>query len=123
LSELILGDIIDGSSNTGREDRRELNAPLLQLMLVIEASRTSRYAKDHSGHADSIAHGIISDRRLSSGEFRLCSNVQPEDRIDLIRRGCAVRDGVVYFDLSAHDAEGYSTVHTLLSVSGVALFS
>jgi nanoRNase/pAp phosphatase (c-di-AMP/oligoRNAs hydrolase) len=108
LSELIYwADIIDGAQYEDAKTGVELKAPALQLMLVIEASR------DH-GVMQRIIKGmqtqtlaeIITDPAVAA-EFRPLFERHLR-MIDLIREAAQGDGGVVYFDLSTHDAEGYS---------------
>ena len=100
-------DIIDGAQYDSARTAVELEAPALKLMLVIEASRNpeimSRIIKGMQ--SESLAE-IISDPMIA-GEFRPLYERHLK-MIDLIRDAAEVSRGVVYFDLSDHDAEGYS---------------
>lgn len=108
LDELIRwADIIDGAQYDSAKIAVELQEPALRLMLVIEASR------DHA-----LMQKII--RQMQS---RLLSEILTDpdvDRafqplyerhvktVDLIRDKAHFEGGVIYFDLSDHDAVGYS---------------
>lgn len=108
LEELIRwADIIDGAQYEDAKAAVELNAPALRLMLVIEASRNQR-----------LMEKIIRDMQIRRLE-ELASDPEIErefeplfekhlSMIELIRRSAEFKDGVVYFDLSGYDAEGYS---------------
>jgi hypothetical protein len=108
LGELIRwADIIDGAQYEDAKTGVELNSSALRLMLVIEASR------------DADLMGRIINRMQSDSLDDIMADPAIEDTfrplferhiqmIDLIR-GAAIGDrGVVYFDLSNFDAEGYS---------------
>lgn len=108
LSELIhWADIIDGAQYEDAKTGVELEAPALQLMLVIEASRDPQVMQriikgmQIQSLADIIAEPAIENefRPLFERHLRM---------IDLIREAAKLEKGVVYFDLSTHDAEGYS---------------
>ncbi|HSE37265.1 MAG TPA: phosphoesterase [Blastocatellia bacterium] len=108
LSELIYwADIIDGAQYEDAKTGVELKAPALQLMLVIEASRDRAVMRRiiDGMQSESLAE-IIADPAVQ-GEFRPLFDRHVR-MIDLIREAAQCDKGVVYFDLSAHDAEGYS---------------
>jgi len=100
-------DIIDGAQYEDAKTGVELKAPALKLMLVIEASRDPAVMhRIISGMQTTSLAEIISDpvverafRPLFERHLRM---------IDLIREAAQVEKGVVYFDLSNHDAEAYS---------------
>jgi hypothetical protein len=108
LSELIhWADVIDGAQYEDAKTAVELNAPALQLMLVIEASHNPAVMQR-------IIHGM---QKESLGEIMADPLIEHEFRplyqrhlqmVDLIREAAQCEGGVVYFDLSNHDAEGYS---------------
>lgn len=108
LKELIeWADIIDGAQYKDANTAVELDAPALKLMLVIEASRDS-----------ALMEKIIRDMQTRS--LREITSDPAVDRafqplfdrhrrtVELIRDVARCEDGVVYFDVSEHDAEGYS---------------
>lgn len=108
LSELIYwADIIDGAQYEDAKTGVELNAPALQLMLVIEASRDPVVMRRiiEGMQTQSLA-GIIAEPVVEA-EFRPLFE-RHVSMIDLIRETAHCEKGVVYFDLSNHDAEGYS---------------
>ena len=108
LAELIeWADIIDGAQYEDAKTAVELASPALQLMLVIEASRDRAVM-------DRIIQGMRS-RRLAEimADPMVAAAFQPlYERhlrmIDLIRARAEFDRGVIYFDLSDEDAEGYS---------------
>jgi hypothetical protein len=108
LSELIYwADIIDGAQYEDAKTGVELNAPALKLMLVIEASRDRAVMQRIiTGMQTQSLGEIISDPAVER-EFRPLFERHLK-MIDLIREAAQCENGVVYFDLSAHDAEGYS---------------
>ena len=108
LNELIRwADIIDGAQYEDAKTAVELDAPALRLMLVIEASRDK-----------GLMEKIIRDMQTRSlaeiiAEPDVDRAFQPlferhRRTVELIRDVARCEDGVVYFDLSEHDAEGYS---------------
>jgi hypothetical protein len=108
LSELIhWADIIDGAQYDDARTAVELKAPALQLMLVIEASRDPAVMQRiiRGMQSESLAE-IVSDPMIDH-EFSPLYE-RHLSMIDLIRDAADFKNGVVYFDLSDHDAEGYS---------------
>ena len=100
-------DIIDGAQFPDAKTAVELKEPAMRLMLVIEAS-----------HSRALIHKII--REIQQ---RPLSEVieQPEirsmfeklyahhfDSIEIMRQVTTCTDGVVEFDVSAHDLDGYN---------------
>jgi hypothetical protein len=108
LSELIRwADIIDGAQYEDAKTAVELKAPALQLMLVIEASRDRAVMQRIiQGMQTETLDEIIADP-LVDREFRPLYERHIKT-IDLIRETARCEGGVIYFDLSHHDAEGYS---------------
>ena len=108
LTELIhWADVIDGAQYKDARTGVELNEPALRLMLVIEASRDEGLMARiiQMMQADSLGK-IMEDpevdrafRPLFERHLRM---------IDSIREAAQLKGGVVYFDLSSQDAEGYS---------------
>lgn len=108
LNELIhWADVIDGAQYEDAKTAVELNAPALQLMLVIEASRDPAVMQRiiHGMKTESL--GQIMADPLIEREFRPLFERHVQ-MIDLIREAAEYERGVVYFDLSNYDAEGYS---------------
>jgi hypothetical protein len=108
LGELIeWADIIDGAQYEDARTAVELKAPALQLMLVIEASRDPAVMQRiiRGMQSESLAE-IVSDPMIDR-EFRPLYE-RHLSMIGLIREAADFKKGVVYFDLSDHDAEGYS---------------
>lgn len=108
LSELIhWADIIDGAQYEDARTAVELNAAALKLMLVIEASRDPAVMQRiiHGMQTEPL-EDLASDPDIDR-EFKplYARHLQ---MIDLIREAAETDRGVVYFDLSNHDAEGYS---------------
>ena len=108
LTELIYwADIIDGAQYEDAKTGVELEAPALKLMLVIEASRDGAVMRRIiEGMQRDPLSAIISDPAVDR-EFRPLFERHIR-MIDLIREAAQCEKGVVYFDLSTHDAEGYS---------------
>jgi hypothetical protein len=108
LAELIKwADIIDGAQYEDAKTAVELNAPALRLMLVIEASRSSNLMEKiiRSMQTKSLDE-IMADADVER-EFRRLYEWHLQT-IELIRQSARCEKGVVYFDLSDHQVEGYS---------------
>jgi hypothetical protein len=108
LDELIgWADIIDGAQYEDPRTAVELKAPAMKLMLVIEASRDAalmeRIIRDMQSKP---LERIIADPDVDA-QFQPLYD-RHMSTIDLIRRAARFEDGVVFFDLSDEDAEGYS---------------
>jgi hypothetical protein len=108
LAELVeWANIIDGAQYRTANDAVELKAPALKLLLVIEAAKGSQ-----------VVQGIIRAMRREplariADRPEIQSLFQPlyerhMNSIELIRQSARHENGVVYFDLTAHDMEGYN---------------
>ncbi|MEK6302522.1 MAG: phosphoesterase [Acidobacteriota bacterium] len=108
LSDLIhWADIIDGAQYEDARTAVELKAPALRLMLVIEASRNPEVmARIIDGMQTRSLEDLIADPLIEQ-EFRPLYDRHVRT-IDLIRNAARCEGGVIYFDLSNEDAEGYS---------------
>jgi hypothetical protein len=108
LGELIRwADIIDGAQYEDARTAVELNSPALKLMLVIEASRNpAAMEKIIRGMQSRTLDELIADPAVAA-EFHPLYERHVKT-IDLIGGAAECERGVVYFDLSNEDAEGYS---------------
>ena len=108
LADLIhWADVIDGAQYENAKTAVELEAPALRLMLVIEASRDARVmGKIIRGMSRMTLQEIVADPDVERA-FRPLYERHLRT-IDLIRDAAQFESGVVYFDLSEHDAVGYS---------------
>jgi hypothetical protein len=108
LGELIeWADIIDGAQYESAKTAVEMDSPALRLTLVIEAGRDPALMKKiiRSMQSRSLAE-IMADADVERA-FRPLYERHLRT-IDLIRENARCEGGVVYFDVSRHDAEGYS---------------
>ncbi|MFL6215050.1 MAG: phosphoesterase [Blastocatellia bacterium] len=108
LAELIeWADIIDGAQYEDAKTAVELATPALRLMLVIEASR-DRAVMDRiiQGMQSRPLAEIIADPLVAAAFDPLFQRHQR--MIELIGARAEFDRGVIYFDLSDEDAEGYS---------------
>jgi len=108
LAQLVhWANIIDGAQYTDAKSAVELGAPAMKLTLVIEAAKGS-----------DIVHKIIRwmrNRPLEEivAEAEIQDLYRPLyqrhlDSIDLIRSRAHQQDGVLFFDLTGHEMEGYN---------------
>ncbi len=108
LAELVhWGDVIDGAQFPAPESAVRLTEPATQLALVIEAAP----------HSDLVTRLIpdLADRPLAEVVRlpRIAGQLGPllerhEASIEVLRRRAEPRDGVVYFDISDQNLEGYN---------------
>ncbi len=100
-------DIIDGAQYDSARTAVELNAPALKLMLVIESSNDEELMhKIIAGMQTKPLDEIVADDHFQK-EFQPLF-ARHQQMVELIRDAAQVERGVVYFDLSATDAVGYS---------------
>jgi hypothetical protein len=108
LGELIKwADIIDGAQYESARVAVELNEPALRMMMVIESSsdKTLMHKIIQGMQTKSLAE-IVADDDFQAAFQPLFARHQK--MVDLIRDAAEFDKGVLYFDLSAHDAAGYS---------------
>ncbi len=108
LAELVQwADIIDGAQYPDAATAVELGAPAMKLTLVIEGVKAP-------GFVEKVIRWM---RRLSLAEIMSQPEVQQQyaplyerhlQSVDIIRSRSTSTDGVVYFDLTAFDLEGYN---------------
>jgi hypothetical protein len=108
LGELVhWADIIDGAQYEDAKTAVELQSPALKLMLVIEASRDkSVMGKIIHGMQSRTLADLIADPAVDA-QFRPLYDRHLKT-IEMIRKAANFDRGVVFFDLSEEDAEGYS---------------
>jgi hypothetical protein len=108
LDDLIhWADIIDGAQYEDAKSAVELAAPALRLMLVIEASRDPQVMSTILEGMRTRTLAEIIDEALVQKAFRPLYE-RHLAMIDIIRNAAQVDKGVVFFDLTGQDAEGYS---------------
>lgn len=100
-------DIIDGAQFADAKTAVELKAPAMRLMLVIEAS-----------HSPALIHNIIRELQSRSLDqvIELPEIRETFDRlyahhvesIDIMRKVAKCTNGVIEFDVSGHDLDGYN---------------
>jgi hypothetical protein len=108
LAELVhWADIVDGAQYADAREAVEMQAPAMQLTLVIEAAKGSAAVQSiiRMMRRTPLA-GIIAAPEIQS-LFRPLYERHVES-IDVIRRQAVAEDGVVFFDLIGFDMEGYN---------------
>jgi len=108
LAELVeWANIIDGAQYPTARDAVELKAPALKLLLVIEAAKGS----------DAVQGIIRAMRRKPLAQIAGSAEIQDLFQplyerhlksIEIIREQSRHENGVVYFDLTGYDLEGYN---------------
>lgn len=100
-------DIIDGAQYASAEEAVEMAAPAMKLVLVIEAAQGSEVVQkiirlmQHHSLAEIMQDAEIQALYQPLYERHLRS-------IDIIRREARCDGGVIYFDLTGCDLEGYN---------------
>jgi hypothetical protein len=108
LEDLIhWADIIDGAQFSDAKTAVELKEPAMRLMLVIEAS-----------HSPELIHNIIREiQRRPLAEVIELPEIRATfeklyshhfESIDIMRRATKCTNGVIEFDVSDHDLDGYN---------------
>jgi hypothetical protein len=108
LDELIhWADIIDGAQYPDPQTAVEMKHPAMQITLVIEATRTKGFVADLIPHLTSRTLAEIAAMPVIADAFRALFE-QHERTMDLIRSRARLNDGVIYFDLSDQESEGFN---------------
>ena len=108
LDELIhWADIIDGAQFPDAQSAVELKEPAMKLMLVIEAAHNSRLIHKIIGDLQSRSLAqVIEDPAVRETFDQLYKH--HVESIDIMRRAAHFKDGVIEFDVSDHDLDGYN---------------
>jgi hypothetical protein len=108
LADLIhWGDIIDGAQFASPEEAVGLAEPAMQLALVIEAAPEANLVPQLIPYLSELPIGEIIELPLI--KKHLGPLLERHRRsIDILRERADFRDGVIYFDLSDLDLEGYN---------------
>ncbi len=108
LEELIhWADIIDGAQFESVQAAVELKEPALRLMLVIEASKNSSLMHRIIRNLQSRTMAQVLDDPDVREKFESLYKHHVES-IDIMRRAAHFKDGVIQFDVSDHDLDGYN---------------
>lgn len=107
MEELIYwGDIIDGAQFASPEEAVGLREPATKLALVIEAAPEPNLVPMLIPYLTDLTLAEIIDLPLIKKHMKLLDRHRKS--IDLLRERADARDGVVYFDVSDLDLEGYN---------------
>ena len=117
LEDLIYwADIIDGAQFSDAKAAVELKEPAMRLMLVIEAQPQIRISSTGSfGDAAKTAGGSDRTPEIRATFERLYAHHL--ESIDIMRQAANCKDGVIEFDVSDHDLDGYNKFIPVLPVS------
>jgi hypothetical protein len=108
LAELVTwADIIDGAQYANAKEAVELGAPAMKLTLVIEAAKGSATVKKiiRAMRQESL------DRIMQDPEIRELYRPLHErhlESVEIIRRKASCDQGVIFFDVTDDDLEGYN---------------
>ena len=100
-------DIIDGAQFADAKTAVELKEPAMRLMLVIEASHNPELIHKIIGELQhhSLAD-VMNDPEIGSTFDKLYAH--HFESIEIMRRAAGCRDGVIEFDVSGYDLDGYN---------------
>ncbi len=108
LNELVeWADIIDGALYTDAKTPVELAAPALRLMLVVESARDEQLLDRIIRDLQTSALSQVAERKYITEIFDHYHQRHLK-AIEIIRATSRCERGVIYFDVSNHDMEGYS---------------
>lgn len=100
-------DVIDGAQYPDARTAVEGTEPVMQILLVIEASREQELSHRLIRDFQEKPLGQIAAEPYIAGPFAPLYEWHRKT-IDVIGREAQSRDGVVYFDVSEHAMEGYN---------------
>jgi hypothetical protein len=108
LQELIYwADIIDGAQFESAQSAVELKEPAMRLMLVIEAAHNSALVHKIIRELQSKPLGEVLEEPEIRSTFESLYKHHVES-IDIMRQAARFKDGVIEFDVSGHDLDGYN---------------
>lgn len=108
LYELVQwADVIDGALYPDAKTAVELDAPALHLMLVIESARDEKLLSHIIRDLQIMKLSEVASQPYVTSIFEHYYN-RHLGAIDIIKKAAQSDRGVVYFDVSEHDMEGYS---------------
>ena len=108
LAELIhWADIVDGAQYPDPQTAVEMKHPAMQIAMVIEGTRTKGFVPELIPHLVSKPLAEIAALPVIAEAFRNLYDHHVRS-IDLIGSRAQLRDGVLYFDLSDQDSEGFN---------------
>jgi hypothetical protein len=108
LADLIYwADIIDGAQFADAQTAVELKEPAMRLMLVIEASHSAELIHRIIGELQRKSLGqVMDDPEIRSTFEKLYAH--HFESIEIMRRATRCTEGVIQFDVSDHDLDGYN---------------
>jgi len=108
LEELIYwADIIDGAQFVSAQSAVELKEPAMRLMLVIEASHDPDLIHRIIGYLQSKTLAQVMEQPDVKSTFEGLYKHHLES-IDIMKQAAHFKDGVIEFDVSDHDLDGYN---------------
>ncbi|MBI4165450.1 MAG: phosphoesterase [Acidobacteria bacterium] len=108
LGELIhWADIIDGAQYPDPQTAVEMKHPAMQIALVIEGTRTKGFVADLIPHLTSKTLGEIAALPVIANAFKVLY-AHHLSSVDLIGSRAQLGEGVLFFDLSDQDSEGFN---------------
>jgi len=108
LDELIYwADIIDGAQFPSAQSAVELKEPAMRLMLVIEAAKNSELIHKIIADLQSKTVAQVMEEPDVHAKFEVLYEHHLES-IDIMRQAVHFKDGVIEFDVSAYDLDGYN---------------
>jgi hypothetical protein len=108
LEDLIYwADIIDGAQFVSAQSAVELKEPAMRLMLVIEASHDPNLIHRIIDYLQSKTLAQVMEQPDVKSTFEGLYKHHLES-IDIMRQAAHFKDGVIEFDVSDHDLDGYN---------------
>jgi hypothetical protein len=108
MDELVhWADIIDGAQYPHARAAVEMNEPAMRMLLVIEASRDPELSRRiiNDFQAKPLSHVATEPYIVEPFQALYQWHLQT---VDVIKREAHARDGVIFFDVSEHEVEGYN---------------
>ncbi len=100
-------DVIDGALYPDAKTAVELDSPALHLMLVIESARDDKLLAKIIKDLQTMTLSEVAKQSYIADIFDHYYNRHLK-AVDIIKKSAKSERGVVYFDVSGHDMEGYS---------------
>lgn len=100
-------NIIDGAKYESAKSAVEMAAPAMKLTLIIESSKGSGMVQEIIDHMQKLPLAAIIELPEIQAAFRPLYERHLKS-IDVIAKHAAESNGVITFDLTGHDVEGYN---------------
>ena len=108
LEELVhWADVIDGAQYESAEEAVKVNVPATQIALVLEASRQNNFTQRLIRDLASLPMAEVARLPYVADQFRHLYE-RHEKSMETLRRVSEYDRGVIYFDLSDYELEGYN---------------